>query len=92
MYKNGKSAVHGYTDASIAANPDNRRSTTSYSFLLGGASTSFGEKNQSSTAQSTVKAQLMAIRYGATNKEAAHLSNFMIELKFTTIRFSTDQL
>ena len=34
-------AMHGYADASFAANPDNRRSTTGYPFFLGGAPISF---------------------------------------------------
>ncbi len=82
IYKKGQFAMHGYTDASFAANPDNRKSTTGYLFLLGGAPISFGSKTQSLTAQSTVETELMAISYGA--KEAVYLSNFMIELTFTS--------
>ena len=44
IYKKGQFAMHGYTDASFAANPDNRKSTTAYLFLLGGAAISYGTK------------------------------------------------
>lgn len=34
--KKGQFAMHGYTDTSLAANPDNRRSTAGYLLLLCG--------------------------------------------------------
>ena len=40
----GQFAIHVFTDASFAGNPDNRRSTTGYVFLLCEAPISYGEK------------------------------------------------
>lgn len=39
-------AMHGYTDASFEANPENTRLITCYLFLLGGARINFGTKMQ----------------------------------------------
>ena len=55
MYKKGQVAIHGYTDAPFAANPDNGRSTTGYLFLRCGAPISFGAKTQTLTAQFNVR-------------------------------------
>lgn len=70
IYNTGQSAMHGYTDASFVANPDNRRSPIDCLFLLGGAPISFTEKTQNLTAQSTVEAELTEISSAA--KEAVH--------------------
>ena len=69
-----------YTDASFAANPDSRKSTSGFIFYISGGPISFGAKTQSLTAQSTVKAEVMAISFGG--KESTYLSNFMLELDF----------
>lgn len=79
-YKKGNFGLSGYTDASFAANPDNRRSTTGYIFMFCGAPVSFGAVTQTLVAQSTVEAELIAASYGC--KEAVYLSNFMTELCF----------
>ena len=44
-------------------------------FFLNGGPISFGSKTQSITAQSTVEAELIGIRYAP--KEALYLSNFL---------------
>ena len=54
-------------------NPDNRRSTTAYLLLVGGAPISFGANTHILTAPLTVEAEPTAIRYGG--KEAVYLSN-----------------
>ena len=41
IYKKGQFAMHGYTDAPFAVNPENVRPTTGYLFLLDGAPISF---------------------------------------------------
>ena len=64
-------------------NPENRRSTTGYLFLLGGAPISFGAKAQTLTAPSTVEAEVIALSYGAV--KAVCLSNFIIELGFSSL-------
>ncbi|CAN0391095.1 unnamed protein product [Ascophyllum nodosum] len=44
VYKRGQFRMMSYTDASFGANPNNRKSTTGYLFLLGGGLISFGSK------------------------------------------------
>ena len=44
IYNKRQFVIHGFTDASFAGNPDNRRSTTGYVFLLCGSPISYGEK------------------------------------------------
>ena len=41
-YKKGQFTINGYTDASFAANPDNRKSTTGYLLFMSGRPLSFG--------------------------------------------------
>ena len=82
VYKRAQFRMVSYTDASFGANPDSRKSTTGYPFLLGGGSISFGSKTQSLTVQSTVESVLQALSYGA--REAVYLSNFLVELGFKT--------
>ena len=72
--------LHGFTDASFAANPDTRISTTGSSFFLSGEPISFGSKTQSIVAQSTVESDLNALSYGS--KETLYLSNFLNDLTF----------
>lgn len=74
--------MHGCTNASSVVNPDNKISTTRYLFILSEAHIGFGAKTQTLNAQSVFEAELMVISYG--EKEAAHLSYFMIELSFTS--------
>ena len=54
VYKRGQFRMVSYIDASFGANPDNRKSTTGYIFVLGGGLISSGSKTQSLTAHSTV--------------------------------------
>ena len=80
MYKRGQFRMIGYTDASFAADPDNRKSTSGFIFFMSGGPISSGAKTQTLSAQSRVEAELMAIRF--EGKEATYLSNFMLELGF----------
>ena len=82
VYKRAQFRMVSYTDASFGANPDNRKSTTGYLFLLGGGLISFGSKTQSLTAQSTVESELQALSYGA--RETVYNSNFLMELGLKT--------
>ena len=47
--------------ASFAINPDTRRSTTGYFFIMGGGPVSFGSVTQTLTSQSTAEAELIAL-------------------------------
>lgn len=83
-YKRGQFRIAAFVDASFGANPDNRKSSTVYLFLLGEGLISFGSKAQSLTAQSTVESELQALSYVA--KEAVYISNLMQELKFDNLK------
>ena len=66
-YKKGQFTINGYTDASFAANPNNRKSTTGCLFLTSGGPLSFGAETQGPTAQSTVDSELtFSIKGGRT--------------------------
>ena len=52
-YKKSPFKQAGVTASSFTANPDSRRSTTGYVFILGAESISFGAVTQMLTAQST---------------------------------------
>lgn len=65
IFKRGQFQLHGYVDASLASNPDTRKSTTGSIFLLGGGSFSFGSKTQSLFTQSTVESKLMELSYAS---------------------------
>lgn len=54
----------GYTDASFAAYPDNRKSTSGMPFFLIGGPRSFGVKSQTMTAQSTAEESLLSTGFG----------------------------
>ena len=82
VYKRGQVRMTGCTDASFAANPDNRKSTSGFIFMCGGP-IGLGAKTQSPTAQSTVEAELMAISF--VGKEATYLSNFILKLGFKPV-------
>ena len=55
--------MHGYTDASLSANPDNRR-TSDYLFKLPGTPLSLWGTTKTLTAQSPVESKLIAISFG----------------------------
>ncbi|GAQ93484.1 hypothetical protein KFL_015700010 [Klebsormidium nitens] len=55
----------GFCDANHGGDPETRRSTTGYVFLLGGAAVSWASKLQPTVAYSTVEAEYMAAAYAA---------------------------
>ena len=57
---NSKADLHGFCDADWAANPDNRRSITGYTFLLAGGAISWAARSQPTVALSTVEAEYMS--------------------------------
>jgi hypothetical protein len=70
-------SLEGYTDSDYAADPDKRRSTGAYVFLLAGGAISWGSKllPTVATCTSTMEAQYMANGIGA--KEALWLRKVM---------------
>lgn len=77
----------------FAANPDNRSSTSSFMFFLGGGPISFGAKTQTPIFQSTVEAEMMALSDEV--KEVVYLNNLLGEQgfeSFNTVRVNCDRI
>ncbi|KAK8957726.1 hypothetical protein KSP39_PZI001286 [Platanthera zijinensis] len=70
--------VEGYTDASFMTDPDDRRSQSGFVFLLNGGAVSWRSWKQSTTADSTTAAEVMAA--AEASKEAVWIKKFLEEL------------
>jgi transposase InsO family protein len=75
--------LEGYTDSDYAADPDKRRSTGGYVFLLAGGAISWGSKLLPTVATSIMEAEYMANGNGA--KEALWLRKVMETLYGVTV-------
>ncbi len=75
-----RNTITGYADANWGTNPDLRRSTSGYVFLLNGAAISWFSKLQSSVALSSAEAEYMAVCAAA--QEATHLRMLMHEIHY----------
>jgi ribonuclease HI len=64
----------GYSDASFAADPDDRKSTSGYVFILANGPTSWQSNKQSTVALSTMEAEYIAL------SEAANEAKFLRHL------------
>ncbi|GAQ83662.1 putative retrotransposon protein [Klebsormidium nitens] len=73
-----KLEFEGFCDANHGGDPDTRRSTTGYVFLLGGAAVSWASKLQQTVAYSTVEAEYMAAAHAA--KEALWIRKLAADL------------
>lgn len=71
--KDGNSQVVGYTDADWGGDPDTRKSTTGYVFVLQGGAISWSVKRQPTVALSSCEAEYMAL--SRTIQEALWLRN-----------------
>ena len=80
IYKQGGFRLAAFSDANWGNNPDNGRSTSSYIMMLANALISSKAGLQGLTAQSTMKAELVAAVLAV--KEAVFCSNMMLELDF----------
>ncbi|EJF55486.1 hypothetical protein DICSQDRAFT_25697, partial [Dichomitus squalens LYAD-421 SS1] len=57
--------LEGYTDADWGSNPDDRRSISGYTFLVGNAVVAWSSKKQTTVALSSTEAEYMAVSYAA---------------------------
>ena len=95
QFKGSAGALIGYSDADWAGNPDDRRSTTGYAFIIAGGSVSWGSKKQSTVALSTTEAEYMAITQAT--KEGVWIRRLLMEIGFwgsaeqATIIYSDNQ-
>ena len=84
VYRSGCFKLQTFANASFTNDPDKRRSTSGYIFLLSGAPISWASSLQSLTALSTVESELVAITL--CMKDACHIQDVLRELKFNWIR------
>jgi hypothetical protein len=75
-----KVVLFGYTDSDWASDPDKRRSTTGYTFVLEGGSVSWMSKLQPTVALSSAEAEYMAAC--AATQEAVYLRRLLEGLGF----------
>ncbi len=78
-YKKGNDQLVGYSDASWANDPNDRKSVSAYIFMLSGAPISWRSKKQTTVALSTAEAEYVAL--AAAAQEAVWLRNVMKELR-----------
>ena len=64
-YDANATEIEGYTDADLGGDPDNRRSTSGYIFLIAGGAVSWSSKKQSISAISTQESEYTAIEFGS---------------------------
>jgi Reverse transcriptase (RNA-dependent DNA polymerase) len=79
MYGGKDCKVEGYCDSNYAADPDKRRSTGGFVFLLAGGAISWGSKLLPTVATSTLEAEYMASACSA--KEALWIRKLMTTLR-----------
>ena len=72
--------MKGFCDADWAGEPDSRRSTSGWVFMLAGAAVSWGSKLQSSVALSSAEAECVAAC--AATQEAMHLRHLLGDLGY----------
>ena len=71
----------GYCDSDWAGDVEDRKSTSGYSFQLGGAAISWNSTKQSCVALSTAEAEYVALSHAA--QEAAWLNHLLSDLKYS---------
>ncbi|KAG9458307.1 hypothetical protein H6P81_002815 [Aristolochia fimbriata] len=70
-----------YTDSDYAGDPDDRKSTSGFVFMLGGAAISWASKKQKCVARSTMEAEFVASSLAST--EAVWIKGFLEDLKLS---------
>jgi hypothetical protein len=79
--------IVGYCDSDYAGDPDKRKSTTAYVFMLGGAAITWASKLQPTVAISSSEAEYMAL--AAAVQDAIYLRQLMSDLGFEQIEPTT---
>jgi hypothetical protein len=74
-YGQGTACLHGYSDADFAADPQDRKSTMGYAFLLGGATVTWASRKQQSISTSTTEAEYVGLCNAG--KEAVWIQNLL---------------
>ena len=80
--------LKGYSDADWGSDPDSRKSTSGYVFIVNAGAVSWSSKQQPTVALSTAEAEYMALAHAM--KEAIWLRTLLAELNFkqdTTVIF-----
>ncbi|KAG9450499.1 hypothetical protein H6P81_010464 [Aristolochia fimbriata] len=71
----------GYTNSDYARDPDDRKSTSGFVFMLGSAAISWASKKQKCVARSTMEAEFVA--YSLASTEAVWIKGFLEDLKLS---------
>jgi ribonuclease HI len=80
-FKGGDTTCMGYCDADFAGDPDTRRSTTGYVFIMNGGAISWSSRRQQTVAASTTEAEYMAA--ASATKEALWLRKLRRDLRLS---------
>jgi hypothetical protein len=81
-YQGSNLSLEGYTDADWAGDPDERKSTSGYAFLLNGGAITWYSKKQTCVALSTMEAEYVACSTAV--QEAVWLKRFIEHLGFAS--------
>jgi len=82
--------ITGYTDSDWAGDKDDRKSTSGYVFLLGGAAISWKSRKQDVVATSSTEAEYVALTEAA--KESVWLRRLLIELESRVITLTAPNI
>jgi hypothetical protein len=74
-------ALHGYSDADWASDPDTRRSFAGFIFILAGGAISWKTKHHPTAATSTAEAETISLAYATA--EALWIRNLFLELRIS---------
>jgi hypothetical protein len=90
LFRGSDTTLKSYCDADYAGDPDTRRSTTGYLFMMNGGAISWNSKRQPTVAASTTEAEYMAA--GAAIKEGLWIRKLFdtLDIKLDTVNIYCD--